>query len=147
MFKSKQIIRSFSTLFVLALVLSTTMMARGNEIRVQLRHQEGVPYLSGGIGVDQREELNKIAAKEKMNLKLEFAQRDGAFLSAVPVTITDPSGVVRLQVTTDGPWLFVRLPEGEYRFRAERNGKVQSGTVTISEKERTQEIVSFSLAF
>ena len=143
MFKYTKIIRLFSPLVVIALVLATNIQTRGNEIRVQLRHQEGVAYLSGGIGIDQREELKKIAAKEKMNLKLEFAQRDGAFLSAVPVTITNSSGAVRLQVTTDGPWLFVRLPEGEYRFRAERSGKVQSGSVTISEKELTQQIVSF----
>ena len=72
MFKSTQIIRTFSLLFIIALTLSKNVLARGNENRLQLRHQEGVLYLSGGIGVDQREELNKSAAKEKMNLKLEF---------------------------------------------------------------------------
>jgi hypothetical protein len=138
--------RTITVLVVLvaaAIMISVSVPAQANETRTELRNQAGVYYLSGGIGIDQREELSKIAAKETMNLKLEFAQRDGAFLSAVPVTITDASVIVRLQLATDGPWLFVRLPAGEYRFRAERNGKVQTGSVTVTEKERTERIISF----
>ena len=143
MLEPKRIIRMFVVLVVAALIISANVPARGDEVRGQLRNQAGVYYLSGGIGVDQREELKKIAAKERMNLKLEFAERNGAFLSAIAVTITDAAGVVRLQLVTDGPWLFARLPAGEYRFRAERSRKVQSGSVTVSEKERSERIISF----
>jgi hypothetical protein len=85
MFESRRIVRVFLVLVAAAIMISASVPARANEIRTELRNQAGVYYLSGGIGVDQREELKKIASKEKMNLKLEFAQRDRAFLSAIPV--------------------------------------------------------------
>ena len=108
-----------------------------------VRAQGETPYLTGGIGLGERERLSEIALRERMNLKLVFAQRDGAFLSAIPVTITDASGTVRLQVTADGPWLFARLPAGEYRYRAERGAAVQAGSVIVPETGGVERVVSF----
>ncbi len=142
MFESARI--RFSVIVVVAtLMVAGAIAAKVDDIRIVVRTQGDVCYLSGGIGASEREALNKMASPEKMNLKLVFAERGGAFLSAAPVTITDESGAVRLQVKTDGPWLFVKLPAGDYRYRAERGGHVQSGSVSVSETERTERVVSF----
>jgi hypothetical protein len=126
-----------------ALMLFGKVAALADDVRIEVRTQGEVRYLSGGIGIGEREALTEMASRERMNLKLVFAEREGPFLSAVPVTITDASGSVRLQVKTDGPWLFVRIPAAEYRYRAERRGHVQSGSVTVSETGRTDRVVSF----
>jgi len=143
MFKPQGILKAFLVLIAAAAILSTDTPARADDDRLAVRVQGEVRYLSGGIGIDEREQLAKLAIRERMNLKLVFAQRDGALLSAVPVTISDASGAVRLNVKADGPWLFARLPAGEYRFRAESGTRVQDGFVTVSDTGLTGVVVSF----
>lgn len=143
MFELKRSSTLLLILCAVALLIFGSVPASSNDVRTELRNQGGVYYLSGGIGIDQRDELLKVASREKMNVKLEFAQLDGAFLSSVKVTISDASGTARLNLTTDGPWLFVRLPAGEYRVRAERNGNVQTASVTVAETGRAERLISF----
>src|ERR1041385_8467066 len=143
MFEFAKITRLPVLVMAAAVLLFVGVPARADDIRIGVQTQGTVRYLSGGIGFGERERLSEMASHEKMNLKLVFDERNGAFLSAVPVKITDASGTVRLQVTTDGPWLFVRLPAGEYRYRAEHDGHVQSGSVTVPETGRIETVVSF----
>jgi hypothetical protein len=133
----------FFLVLLAGLLLFAGVTAKGDDVWIAAQSQGNVRYLSGGIGFAEREALSKAAAHERMNLKLIFAEPSGAFLSAVPVTITNASGVVLLKVRAEGPWLFVKLPAGEYHYRAERGGQVRSGTVNLSETERAQCVVSF----
>ena len=143
MLKPGSIREKWAVLAAAALMSFSSLVAQGNGNRTEVQTQGDVRYLSGGIGVDQRQTITEIAAREKMNLKFVFAQRDGAFLSAVNVTITDASQAVRLQVRTDGPWLFVKLPAGDYSFRAEHSGTTRSGSVTVADTGRSETVVSF----
>jgi len=143
MFETAKTVRLVAILVIAILVLFARVAALADDIRIVVQTQGDVRYISGGVGFGEREILNKMASKEKMNLKLVFAERSGAFLSALPVTITDTSGAIRLQVKTSGPWLFVRFPAGEYRYSAERGRQVESGSVTVSEGDRTELVVSF----
>ena len=142
MFESLKVIRLL-VIFVAAILMFAAVAAQADDIRVQVQTQGAVRYLSGGIGLGEREALKAMAAKEKMNLKLVFAERSRAFLSALPVTITDSKGAVVLKLTIDGPWLFAKLPAGEYRYRAERDGHVQSGSVAVPETGHIELVVSF----
>ena len=142
MFESNKIIRLVVIVAAAALV-STAVAALADDIHAQIQTQGSVRYLCGGIGFGEREALSAMASQEKMNLKLVFAERSREFLSAVPVKLTNASGAVVLNVTTDGPWLFAKLPAGEYHYRAERAGHVQSGSVTVPETGRAEVVVAF----
>ena len=71
-----------------------------------------VPYTSGGVGSDERDRLE--AAKSQFNLRLMFAISAGNYLSGVRVRIQDNSGVTLLDVPSNGPWFYARLPPGNY---------------------------------
>lgn len=84
-------------------------------------------YVSGGIGESGRAELTAI--QDQYSLKLVFAARSGAFLSAVAVEISDADGQALLSAVSDGPWMLVDLPAGRYRISA-----------TFREETQTQEV-------
>jgi hypothetical protein len=97
-----------------------------------VRQQGNVQYVSGGVGLDESESMR--AAEKDYPLTLVFAQQmDGqnAYAADVPVTITDSKGTTVLQTTTNGPYLLVKLPAGQYKIASTFNGKelVRQATV------------------
>jgi len=96
-----------------------------------------VPYLSGGIGSDERETLK--AEAKHYNLRLNFAEKGGGhFLSDVKVDIATVGGKPVLSATAAGPWFFARLPAGRYKVSASSESKVQSRTVNITKARASQ---------
>jgi hypothetical protein len=96
------------------------------------RMQGTITYLTGGIGSDESAAM--IAARAQYPLALEFVQKAkprDEYLGAVDVTIEDASGEV-LHATSDGPFLFARLPAGKYVVRAEDEGRVQTRHVSVT---------------
>jgi hypothetical protein len=83
----------------------------------------GIPYLSGGVGLDERDALRAISSD--YNLHVTFAQREGNFLSDVHVAIQNARGVTVLEAVPQGPWLFTKLPPEKYTVIAEIQGKAQ----------------------
>ena len=75
-----------------------------------------VEYMSGGVGIDERQQM-QMKAKD-YDLKLSFADRRGEFISDVKVIIDDRHGKELVNLTTAGPWLFVELPTGNYQLKA-----------------------------
>ena len=75
-----------------------------------------VEYMSGGVGIDERQQM-QMKAKD-YDLKLSFADRRGEFISDVKVIIADRHGKELVNLTTAGPWLFVELPTGNYELKA-----------------------------
>ncbi len=96
----------------------------------QVKTQNGVSYISGGIGSDQVTAM-KAAAKDYA-LMLTCAQNTGDYLANVKVSITDKSGKTVLDTVTDGPILLVKLSPGQYRIGADSNGVTVNKTVQIS---------------
>lgn len=93
--------------------------------------------VSGGIGVNARDEL---AAKARdYPLKLVFALASREYLSDVDVEIT--GGGRKLAHRAEGPWLFARLPAGQYTIRATFNGQTQTKSVAVGAKG--QKVVNF----
>lgn len=105
-----------------------TAQAGGPEIQ----HYENVPYLTGGITLDERQTLQEIAAKENFNLKVIVASAEGSFLSDVKVRVTDSEDTLRLKARTDGPWLYARLPPGNYRIEGTREGSTRTASVSLT---------------
>src|SRR5712692_2074213 len=87
----------------------------------QVQTYAGSPYLSGGIGLDEREALRSLA--NEYNLYLSFALKKGNYLSDIKVLITDDRGATVLAAISQGPWFFTKLPAGTYRIKAETLGE------------------------
>ncbi|MFM0084485.1 carboxypeptidase regulatory-like domain-containing protein [Paraburkholderia sediminicola] len=79
--------------------------------------QNGVSYITGGVGEDEVQAFR--AAAPGYNLRMTFASKTGNYLSDVDVTITSGAGRSVLSVRTEGPFLFVRLPAGRYQIGAQ----------------------------
>jgi hypothetical protein len=80
---------------------------------MQVRVDQGIRYISGGVGEGERAEFN--ALSNQFNLRLMFAmQGSGEYLSAVRVNILDSRGGSVLSVESKGPWFLAQLPPGDY---------------------------------
>ena len=84
---------------------------------------QGYPYLSGGVGTDER-----IAMAERgkaFNVKLIFAEVSGAFLASVKLEIFGTKNEPIVSLTTTGPWFYIQLPPGIYHGKATFKGKIK----------------------
>lgn len=96
----------------------------------------GVMFASGGVGKDERMTMDAMA--KNYNVKLVFAEAPKDYVSGVKVKIENHSGKLLLETTSSGPWLWVKLPQGDYRViasyhnhREMKHLKVAGGTETV----------------
>ncbi len=87
---------------------------------------QGVAYVTGGIGADERAAMEAMAGA--YTLKIEFARADRAYLGDVPVSLRGP---VTTRLTAEGPVLLLRLPPGRYAVTATALGAARTQTVTV----------------
>jgi len=78
----------------------------------------GIQYVSGGVGLDEREAMQ--AQKDLYSVSLATAlKRSGEYLSGVQIRILDArSRAVLVDHTMDGPWFFAALEPGQYEVEA-----------------------------
>jgi len=97
-------------------------------------HEEEVgpnqKYMSGGVGVEERNAMETQAAKG-YDLKLVFAITPGNYLSFVDVKINDQSGKPVVNAQSNGPWFYADLPKGSYTVVADYDGQQKSQKVTV----------------
>jgi hypothetical protein len=102
----------------------------------QPQTQNGIPYLSGGVGKDEADSMRALATG--YNLHLTFAsQQGGEYLSDVKVTVRNAKGQVVLDTVSGGPMLMATLPAGRYRVTVESQGKAVTKSVNLSTKSGT----------
>ena len=94
-----------------------------------LKTSSGVPYVSGGVGLDSIDRLDALASQ--FNLKLVFALNTGVYLSDVKVTVADARGTTLLDTQSQGPWLMTKLPAGNYQIAATVAGVTARRNVAI----------------
>jgi len=102
---------------------------------------EGISYLSGGVGKDERDSLSKMKMENGYNLKLVFALVKGPYLSNVEVQIKDSSGKKLIEAISEGPWFYAKLPPGKYDIAAKSMGKSFYQKADVPEKGRA--VVNF----
>jgi hypothetical protein len=90
----------------------------------------GVQFVSGGIGITERQVLEQMA--DKFTLKVVLAGKDGHYLSRCYMEIIRADGTKILSTTTDGPWLLADLEPGSYRVKAQYKNTWKTQTVTVS---------------
>jgi len=77
--------------------------------------QNGIRYVTGGIGEDEVKAFHSVASK--YNVRITLVAKSGHYLSDVNVRISAGRRSL-LSVRTAGPFLFVQLPAGQYEVFA-----------------------------
>ncbi len=99
----------------------------------------GISFLSGGVGVSEREILKEMG--RPYPLKLVFSNKKGEYLSNVNVEVFDSMNKNILTIISNGPWLFIDLPSGTYHLEASVRGD-RKRISEIGIPERGQKVVS-----
>lgn len=101
----------------------------GSAVQLQPQEQNGITYLSGGIGLDESQAFKQI---EGYNLHMTFSAGPlNEWLSNVDLAIQDPQGRSLLSLSQAGPIVYVKLPEGRYSIVASQNGQEKRSTVDL----------------
>jgi hypothetical protein len=120
---------SVAAVLVAALSFHASAQNAGSEATVR----------TGGVGLDEREALD--AERDRYNLRLAFAERNGSYLADIAVRLTAADGRDVYSGNTDGPWLFARLKPGKYRLEAVVAGDKQVRTLTVGARQAAPLIV------
>ncbi|CAI09767.1 carboxypeptidase regulatory-like domain-containing protein [Aromatoleum aromaticum] len=97
---------------------------------LDVREFEGVRYITGGVGEEERNQL--LASAQDFNLKLVFAEKSGDYLADVNIAIADSTGRKVLEARADGPLMLAKLPPGNYRVTAMANGREQTRRASVA---------------
>lgn len=116
-------------LFPLALVATNLTPIDNTGVQVQPMQQNGITYLSGGIGED---EARAIGQAQGYNLHMTFAiGPENKYVPDVDVTVQSASGQTLLTLSDAGPLVYVQLPPGKYSVVATRNGEERRDTAEV----------------
>ncbi|SDB27008.1 hypothetical protein SAMN03159382_02182 [Pseudomonas sp. NFACC23-1] len=98
-------------------------------VQAQPQQQNGITYLSGGIGED---EARAIGQAQGYNLHMTFAVGpENKYIPDVHVVVQNAAGQVLLTLDEAGPLVYVQLPPGKYTVVATRNGEARRDTADI----------------
>ncbi|WP_053181146.1 hypothetical protein [Pseudomonas thivervalensis] len=116
-------------LFPIALNATSLAPVDNTGVQVQPMQQNGMTYLSGGIGED---EARAIEQAQGYNLHMTFAiGPENKYVPDVEVTVQNASGQTLLTLSDAGPLVYVQLPPGKYNVVATRNGEVRRDTAEV----------------
>jgi hypothetical protein len=105
------------------------VLAPAAGLALEAQRYGDIPYLSGGIGTEEREQLE--AQGRDYNLKLVLARGDGAFVADVRIRINDRGGNPVLEAIAAGPWFYAKLPPGVYQVEAVLEGESRRASVSV----------------
>jgi hypothetical protein len=88
---------------------------------LQVRTQNGVEYVSGGVSHEEEEAI-KLMGK-RFNLKLTLAQSTGGYMGGAHVRIDNDKGSPVLETQSDGPLFFAKLEPGTYKIHISGDGR------------------------
>ena len=115
---------------ILTMTLAACLFTGAGIAAAQSGGGAGVDFISGGVGLMARQEMQSQAGK--YNLHLEFAAApEGEYVSDVDVSIVDSKGSNLLSTRTQGPWLMARLPAGTYTVNARYGGSTRQQQVSV----------------
>ncbi len=107
----------------------------------QVKQENGITYISGGRGTEERDALE--ATGRTYNLKLTVAAPGGEYVVPDTLRIANQQGKTLLEARPDGPLFFAKLPAGAYSVTVVTGGKEQTRAVTVS--SQGQEAIAMSI--
>lgn len=121
--------KRFGVVSVLAVMLAGPGPALAEAALVS-GQSNGIPYATGGVGLEAREALR---AKEKdFNLMVVLSLKDGHYLGGGKVAVRNARGKSVLEVEAQGPWVLAKLAPGKYVVQATLGGTTRSRHVTVA---------------
>jgi hypothetical protein len=126
----------FSALLLAGLSSFSALAAAAEGGPLQIQDYQGVPYVTGGVGEEERDYLKTIS--KNFNLKLMFAATTGNYLSDVQVEIRDARNQTVLDAVSNGPFLYADLPAGSYTVAVSGPGQVAKRSVKLSRGRQVQ---------
>lgn len=98
-------------------------------VQIQRQEQNGITYLSGGIGEDEAKAIQQATG---YNLHMTFSiGPEGKYVPDVDVVIQKVDGQSVLTLTQAGPLVYVQLPPGKYSVVATRGGQERRDTFDV----------------
>jgi hypothetical protein len=98
-------------------------------VQVQRQEQNGITYLSGGIGEDEAKAIQQTSG---YNLHMTFSVGvENEYIPDVDVAIHNAQGQSVLNLTGAGPLVYVQLPPGKYTVVATRAGETRRDTADV----------------
>jgi hypothetical protein len=98
-------------------------------VQIQRQEQNGIAYLSGGIGEDEAKAIQQATG---YNLHMTFSIGvEGKYIPDVDLLIQNAQGAV-LTLSQAGPLVYVQLPPGKYTVVATRNGETKRDTTDVA---------------
>ena len=93
--------------------------------------QEQIPWISGGVSDEARDEMRKAAPA--YNVHLMFSNRQGSYLADIPFTVSKLNGRELYSGVSEGPLLYLKLPPGTYQIAVQlggiwQNKRIRAGT-------------------
>jgi len=100
------------------------------------RTQDGISYVSGGVGSDEAAAFRTAAGR--YNLRLTFSTVSGEYCADVHVMLRDEQGRSLADLVSDGPFLFLDVGPGTYTVTAEFQGSSLSRVVRVGARRATE---------
>ncbi|CAI8901009.1 Carboxypeptidase regulatory-like domain-containing protein [Pseudomonas sp. IT-P253] len=98
-------------------------------VQVQRQEQNGINYLSGGIGEDESKAIQQTTG---YNLHMTFSiGAENKYIPDVDLLIQKAPGQTVLTLSQAGPLVYVQLPPGKYVVIATRNGQERRDTTDV----------------
>ncbi len=109
---------------------------------LEVHDQDGVSYVSGGVGSDERRMLQAMSGQ--FNLKLTMTMNDGHFVSDIRVRIQNSDGRTLVDTVADGPILFAQLAPDTYNVSCTLDSTTLNQTANVG--GRGQQQLTFAFA-
>jgi hypothetical protein len=98
-------------------------------VQVQRQEQNGIAYLSGGVGEDESKAIQQTTG---YNLHMTFSTGPkDEYVPDVNLVIQKNPGQPVLTLSQAGPLVYVQLPPGKYTVVATRNGEERRDTADV----------------
>jgi hypothetical protein len=111
---------------------------------VRDKNEQGISYMMGGVGIGEREMMESLA--RDYNVKLVFAEEIGVYLAFVDVTVQDRDGKQVFSGVTNGPWLYLNLPTGNYMVKAAFDNETKQINLHVASDGRVARLMHWDLA-
>jgi hypothetical protein len=123
------------TAFMTVAMVSSMSSAQDTSSYIKKGSTEDVAYASGGIGIEERQVMDRMA--KDFNLKLVFTVSSGAYLSDIMVVIQDDEGKTLVHTASNGPWFLVKLAKGQYTITVGNVDQQKTQKVSVGEGLQT----------
>ena len=115
------------------LALTAILPLAASAQQFSMREANGVRWVCGGVGTEERDALASLAAESNLSLVFTTAQR-GAYVADVSVALYDAGAKKpRLEIQADGPVCMLHAPQGRYRVQASFNGTTRTSAAVVAQ--------------